>query len=301
MKDTFYWCPTSSGDTRVPGAVSLVQNTCDKPLHLLRVHNEKMAGEKRLYNIAVCLGPLYNQYSDVDRLVEMVEVDQMLGVSLVVMYNISLSKELNHYVGKYQQDGIVHVYDFYHSLLNETWYYAQRVLINDCVYRYMFTSDFIVVKDIDEIIVPRGNYKSLPQLLTKIARHNIPEYNIRQFCFSDDMKNIPRSDFKEKSVDEYHMRTILNVNRTREALPHRRKSKYIINPRLIYEADIHKTVRVEGVRYDVPEELAIVHHYRRELETEKFPQGTVIDTGMYRFAREIITRIKKRHIRGKLK
>ena len=299
MKDTIYWCPTSPEATLVPRAVSLVQNECEKPHNLLRVHNGKMSGEKRLYNMTLCLGPLYNQYSDLNRLVEMVEVDQMLGVDLVVMYNISLSPELNHYVGKYEQDGIVQIFDFYHSLLNETWYYAQRVLINDCVYRHMFNSEYVMVKDVDEVIVPRGNYTTLPQLLANLSQDNVAEYNIRQVCFPDDMKNNPRSRFKEKSVDEFNMRTILNVNRSREVLPHKRRSKYIINPRLVYEADIHNAVRVKGVRYDVPQEHALVHHYRRKLAAERSPQGTMIDTMMYRFAREIIRRIKKRHIRFK--
>ena len=299
IKDTFFWCPTRLGDERVPRAVSLVQDKCVMPLNLLRVHNEKISDEKRLYNITLCLGPMYNQYNDLNRLVEMVEVDTMLGVDLIVVYNISFSSELNHYIGKYAQDGIMHIYDFYHSLLNETWYYAQRVLINDCVYRYMFKSDYIVIKDVDEIIVPRGNYTTLQQLLANISQDNISEYNIRHVCFPDEMNNISRSRFKGKSVDEFHMRTILNVNRSSMVMPPGRRSKYIINPRLIYEADIHTAVRVKGVHNNVSPEYALVHHYRTKLTIEKSPQGNMVDITMYRFTKEIQMRIRKRHIRFK--
>ena len=275
--------------------MSLVEDKCDRPLNLLRVLNEKMSDEKRLYNITLCLGPMYDQYNDLNRLVEMVEVDTMLGVDLIVVYNISVSTELNHYMIKYAQDGIMHIYDFYHSLLSETWYYAQRVLINDCVYRYMFKSDYIVTKDIDEIIVPRGNYTTLPQLLANISQDNIAEYNIRHVCFPDDMNTISRPFLKEKSADEFNIRTILNVNRSRMVMAPKIRSKYIINPRLIYEADIHFAPKVKGVHYNVPPEAALVHHYRTN-HTEEESQGNIVDMRMYKFAKEITMRIKKRHI-----
>ena len=258
-----------------------------------------MSEEKRLYNITLCLGPLYNQYNGLNRLVEMVEVDTMLGVDLIVVYNISFSSELNHYIGKYAQDGIMHIYDFYHSLLNETWYYAQRVLINDCVYRYMFKSDYIVIKDVDEIIVPRGNYTTLQQLLANISQDNISEYNIRHVCFPDEMNNISRSFEKNKSLVEFNIRTILNVNRSRMVMAPKIRSKYIMNPRLIYEADIHFAYRVEGIHYNVPPEAALVHHYRTNLTKEE-SQGNMVDMRMYKFAKEITMRIKKTHTRFKL-
>ena len=90
----------------------------------------------------------------------------MFGVDLTVIYNVSISQRLDPYIAKHQQEGRVQVHNW-ESLLPGTWYYAQKTLIIDCIYRYMYLSEYIIVKDLDEIIVPRGNYTTLVELLEK--------------------------------------------------------------------------------------------------------------------------------------
>ena len=213
---------------------------------------------------------------------------------MFVMYNVSISPDLNPYLSKYQNEGNLHIYSWQHPLLRQTHYYAQRVLINDCIYRYMYRSRYIVVKDLDEIIVPRGGNTSLLELLSNLPQDYIAEYNIRQVCFPDDYHNDPPVRFKAPAIHKFSMRPILHVNRSAKVFPHRNRSKYIVNPRNVYEADIHfAMIDKPYQKYDVSEDQALVHHYRKSMVQNS--HSTIIDRTIYAYGKNIIYKIRDRY------
>ena len=282
-------------DLGVPTAVSLIVNRCDRPINFLLVQNHKLLANKKRYNLISCLGPLHSNYSSIHRLVEAVEVDNILGVDLVVLYNFSMSSSLGPYVKSFLDDGLVHYYNWYNPVLYEARYYGQCLLINDCMYRYMYQADYIIVKDVDETVVPRGAYTSLINLLKDLPHTNIAEYNIRSVLFSDTL-NPSGSD--DQRVNELHIGTLININRSDYIWPHKKSSKYIINPRRVLQGHVHLSRILLGnnIVYNVPKDLALVHHYRREHKKKDLLNNTVTDRRMHFYRDEIIKRIKKRLI-----
>ena len=49
-------------------------------------------------------------------------------------------------------------------------YYGQLAAANDCLYRYMYTSQYIAFIDLDELIVPRGNLTTWGQLFDQLEK-----------------------------------------------------------------------------------------------------------------------------------
>ena len=273
--------------------MSLIVNKCERPLNILLVQNPKSLATKKSYKLISCLGPLHSNYSSVHRLVEAVEVDNILGVDLVVLYNFSMSSSLDPYVRSFHQDGLVDYYNWYNPVLLDTHYYGQSLLVNDCMYRYMYQADYIIVKDIDETVVPRGEYTSLINLLKDLPPTNIAEYNIRQVLFSDTLNTGGQHGL---SGDDLHIKSLTNIKRSDYIWPHRSKSKYIMNPRRVVQGLVHSTRVLFGKNssYNVSEKLALLHHYRSK---SKISNNTITDNRMHIYHKEIINRIQNRLVR----
>ena len=295
MKDVLYWCKTPPGESRVPTAVSLTLTRCQTPVNLLSVQNDKSHFRAGRHRLTVCLGPLHSGYSDVSHLVETTEINTMFGVDHTVIYNFSMSEKLHPYIRQYEKEGTLHLYNCYSPMVEHSWYFAQRVLINDCIYRYMYQSDYVMVTDIDEIIVPRGNYSTLLQVLDDLPRSQVAEYNVRQVCFPDNYTN--NGKLSDPAIQKYNIRTLLHTNRSSKSRHRGQRSKYIVNPRLTTEGDIHMGTRRLTTKckiYKVPETMARLHHYRNSMVEHPATPLTEIDTIMHNYSDEIIKRITAR-------
>lgn len=50
-------------------------------------------------------------------------------------------------------------------------YYGQLTTLNDCVYRHMYQSRYVLLNDIDELIAPY-QHQTLPQMMDVLQRQN---------------------------------------------------------------------------------------------------------------------------------
>ena len=118
----------------------------------------------------------------------------VLGVDLVVLYNHTSSAILDPYIHSFQQDALLYLYNWYHHLVqklgNEP-FFGNFVLSNDCLYRYMYRSDYIIMTDLDEVVVPDERYGTLPVLLSQITQTNISQYTLHRVCFPNNWPNDP--------------------------------------------------------------------------------------------------------------
>jgi len=118
-------------------------------------------------NFTVCVPPPHNHFNDYRRLVEMIEVNRMFGAQRLVFYNYSTGPDVATVLRRYESEGLVSVIPWRIPLLVDTWppgeppvkpeihYFGQVAALNDCLYRNMFTSRYIVFTDLDELLVPR--------------------------------------------------------------------------------------------------------------------------------------------------
>ena len=301
MEGSFLSCIVEKNEKRVPIAVSVTSDKCESPGNLLKVENDKDNYKGRRYHITACLGQIYHGYDNVNQLVEMLEVNHILGVDLMVLYNHTSSQSVYPYIQSFQQDGLLDFYNWYHPLTERvvgTHFFGNFILRNDCLYRYMYRSDYIIMTDIDEVIVPIENNRTLPALMSYISRSKGAEYNFRHVCIPDEWPSDPSVKSLYNVANKYHIRTLLKTNRTREPHPRLHRSKYIVKPEHVVIAGVHTCESYVSrlfKRKHIHPQIGQLFHYRTSVTGTKLKLGTIVDKTMHRFAADIVTKISKRH------
>ena len=194
---------------RVPQSVSLVEGPCDRPFNNLKVvHNFPPQGQKD--NFAVCVKGMDVDVDISVRMVEWLELLFLLGTDKVFFYDLgihpNISKTLRYYESKGKVDvkrltlpgeqpnvrGLVRRY-LKAKIINK----RQNEIIpyNDCFYRNMNLYKFIVLIDIDEVIMPR-TVPGWKELMEKLAPqvmsgegHPHSSYYARNVYFLDSMQD----------------------------------------------------------------------------------------------------------------
>uniref|UniRef100_A0A3Q1HY83 Glycosyltransferase family 92 protein n=1 Tax=Anabas testudineus TaxID=64144 RepID=A0A3Q1HY83_ANATE len=149
----------------------------------LPLKNKKTSREEEKtfqFDFTVCISTLYGEYNNVLQFAQTLEMYRLLGVGRVVIYNNSAGPELNRLLKTYSEEGLVEMVEWpIHKHLNPShgWlfskhggdlqYYGQLVTLNDCIYRSMVRSRYVLLNDIDEIIMPyqHDNLKSMMDML----------------------------------------------------------------------------------------------------------------------------------------
>ena len=289
----FYMCEVRENDTRTPESVSLTLVLCGKPGNLLSVQADKKE-EKPKYNIVTCLGPIFGNYNKSNWLVEAVEVDHMLGVNLTVFPIYSISPVVDPYMRSFHDDGMIESFSWYHPMLKKVFYCGQRVLLNHCLYRYMYKSKYIIIKDIDEIIVPSDRFQRLDEMLESLSSTKVAEYQIRSAFFPPDKSDNYTGKGNKTLVGLHRPRTLFNTKRRVKPLLYSNRPKYIVHPDRVLELTVHtaETYVSSFKRYEVPTDVALVHHYR---PADGSRRRMMKDQRMWRYAEDILNRIHRRH------
>ena len=105
---------------------------------------------------------------------------RLLGVGRVVIYNTSCGPELDRLLQIYSQDGFLEIVQWpihQHLIPSTGWlfsehggdvhYFGQLATLNECIYRSMERSRYVLLNDVDEIIMPyqHDNLMSMMNML----------------------------------------------------------------------------------------------------------------------------------------
>ena len=118
-------------------------------------------------DFCVC-GPASYGHIDPRLIIEWMQMQKILGVGLVVVYDISLSVTTRKLLEQYVHDGFVDLRktDGFDSTQSQHYVLHSSPVINDCMFRYMHTCNFMVGVDFDELIVPISpNHTTLRDLI----------------------------------------------------------------------------------------------------------------------------------------
>ena len=285
-----------------PYAVSLVNYKCDTPAHVLPVLAPHTSHHKHI-NFTVCVTPLNFHFNNVHQLVEMVEVNRILGAGKVVFYNHTSGPDVDRLLAMYVRQGVVDVIPWKVPVAVNTWprdpdiepqihYFGQVVALNDCLYRYMFTSAYIVFTDLDEFIVPRAE-RTWPEMM---AAPSLPCYSTNgAYVFQNTFFRTDWPDDEDTLHDQDVVRlkllTLLKTSRETYVWPHYARSKYMVSPRLVVQAGIHFVFEFidnfSVMQCEVPSSVGLLHHYRLWEDEGSKPPSTH-DTYMYRYRHRIV-------------
>ncbi|XP_034432942.1 uncharacterized protein LOC117756506 [Hippoglossus hippoglossus] len=194
LKDTKHLLVSAFMDQRVQGfdirIIGLFRIDSIQPLHC-RFCCADLASDKKqkdqhgrggrvAVNFTVCISSLFADYNNVLQFAQTLEMYRLLGVGRVVIYNTSCGPELERLLQIYSQDGFLEIVPWpIHQHLNPSkgWlfsehggdvhYFGQLATLNECIYRSMERSRYVLLNDIDEIIMPyqHDNLMSMMNML----------------------------------------------------------------------------------------------------------------------------------------
>ncbi|XP_013865168.1 uncharacterized protein LOC106518427 [Austrofundulus limnaeus] len=233
--------------------------------------NEK---EDKRVNFTVCISNLFGNYNNVLQYTQALEMYRLLGVNRVVIYNTSVGPDLNRLLQSYTQEGFVEMIPWpIDKNLNPSsgWlfsqhggdihYFGQLTTLNECIYRSMERSRYVLLNDIDEIIMPyqHNNLMSLMDTLQQqhpyvavflIENHSFPRMHFepsRKFHLPQ-WSRVPGVNILEHVYREDPDRTIYH--------PH----KMIVQPRMVEQTSVHEVLKNFGQRYKVPLDVCRIIH-----------------------------------------
>lgn len=303
---TFYTCNYHSNES-LPFAVSLVifESRCRSPSNVLRISPFDRSNGPEV-NFTVCVTPLNYDFDDFRLLVEMVELNRMFGAQRVVFYNFTTGSHVVPYLRSYAQDGVVTVVPWKLPVVTdvqggsatepEIHYFGQVAALNDCIYRNMFRSRFVVLTDLDEIVVPRrhGTWIEMMEREGRGRQNGIASFHVRNVFF--------RTDYGQDelysgnaSVRGLQLRSLLFTTREATTFPHGWRSKHIVNPEAVLLVGVHHIESMLDFNrfsvLDVDESAAILHHYRSWADVETSRQISRPDRYMHSFNQSILSRV----------
>ncbi|KAG1973994.1 glycosyltransferase family 92 protein [Pimephales promelas] len=179
------------------------KDSVDSKMEYLPIRN-KVARETFKFNFTICISNLFGDYNNVLQFAQTIEMYKLLGVQHVVIYKTKCGPDLKKLLKHYETEGILEIVSWpIDKFLNPSsgWninthkgdiqYYGQLVTLNECIYRHMYQSRYVLLNDIDEIIMPY-KHSNLPLLMEDLqsAHPNVGVFLIENHIF-------PKTQFEE--------------------------------------------------------------------------------------------------------
>uniref|UniRef100_A0A3P8T3C3 Glycosyltransferase family 92 protein n=1 Tax=Amphiprion percula TaxID=161767 RepID=A0A3P8T3C3_AMPPE len=277
-------------------------------LSWLPIRNHKTNGKKEMkFNFTVCISNLFGDYNNVLQVAQTLEMYRLLGVDRVVIYNTSCGPELSRLLHSYSQEGFLEVvswpidkhlnpsHGWLFSLVGgDVHYFGQLTTLNECIYRSMERSRYVLLNDIDEIIMPyqHDNLMSLMNTLQQqqpntgvffIENHIFPKKHFEpsgRFHLPQ-WNKVPGINILEHIYRENPDRNVYH--------PY----KMIIQPRMVEQTSVHEVLKNFGQRYKVPPDVCRIIHVRVGLQGSLTLEQLHVDKRLWDFQEKLIPNVDK--------
>ncbi|XP_049879346.1 uncharacterized protein LOC126376176 [Pectinophora gossypiella] len=272
----------------VPASVSLVELPCDRATNNLRVHYDRPLDRPR-HEFAVCVKGLDFLHEDLSvRLVEWIELVRLLGAHKVFFYELQVHPNITKVLKYYEELGVVSVTPItlpggqpnlpglqHMYLKKKTTHKRQMELIpyNDCLYRNMYHYRWLVLLDIDEVIVPLQDEdwsalmrRVLPLSKPAAGKPSRSSYHASNLYFLDSLRH---EHGWEDAVPRY-MHMLQHVYRTRNFTKPGQYVKAFHETDRVLALHNHFPLSCLGEAcssYSLPTEVARLQHYRADCVT----------------------------------
>ena len=281
-----------------PFAVSLLRTGFRSVTNRLLIHYRPPKAMPTV-RFTHCISPLYGR-ADTRLLIQMLEANIKFGVDRFVVYNYSteganIEKTLQSYVN----DGIVEVIQWNIPTTispREIQYFGQVAALSDCLYRRMYTTEYMLATDIDELFVPTNpRYASWSDLLAGLD----PDKKFDVYGFRNTFFYLLWPDrgpyLADVDARRFNVTYALKVTREEFVYESWNRPKCIWRPDKLWVTKVH--MQRGANRLDLSQYDGLLHHYRRTVKHAPAPRPSRLDTGVLRFASDIIRRIKARYER----
>ena len=291
----------SQMDMPPPIAVSLSSEACAQPISLFKLHTfDRSTPPESRQKFSVCLAsPMRLNFSEPGEMVDWIEVHKLFGVSKYYMYVNDAAANVNPFLDHYGELGEVDTLQWklpaeIRDPRESVKAFGQLAMINDCLYRNMFKSKYLVFLDLDEMMVPRGLSKTLEETLVTTSCQDKAQTIIRSAFFRKQWTNDEKFSADERIVKR-SLVSLLKTKRERKVLAINVHAKYIVIPEMIEALETLAAQQfLATVGNNTGEATCVLlakecllHHYRYY---EEFAGDWMIDRKMHEFTKSIVER-----------
>ncbi|XP_047466896.1 beta-1,4-galactosyltransferase galt-1-like [Mugil cephalus] len=276
----------------------------------LPIRNKKTSGKnekKPQFNFTVCVSNLFGDFNNVLQFAQTLEMYRLLGVNRVVIYNTSCGPELDRLLQSYSKEGFVEMVPWpidKHLKPSGGWlfsehggdlhYYGQLATLNECIYRSMERSRYVLLNDIDEIIMPY-QHNDLMSLMSTLEQQNP---NAQVFLIENHI--YPKKPFNESvmgSLPKWRGVPGFNIlERVYKEEPDRNvfhPYKMIIQPRAVEQTSVHDVLKMSGQRFKVPPDICRIIHSPIKTPIELLIEQLHVDTRLLNFKDQLSPSVSK--------
>ncbi|XP_063791586.1 beta-1,4-galactosyltransferase galt-1-like [Pseudophryne corroboree] len=269
-------------------------------LPLFRIQNQD-----RSANFTVCISTMYGNYSNVLQFIQTMEMYRILGAQRVTIYLNNCSTQVEKLLQYYVAEGFVELIPWpieqyltvarrwHHSMeAKDIGYYGQMATLNDCIYRNMYRSMYVLLNDMDEIILPI-KHRTWDSLMESLQQQN-PDVGV--FIFEN--RIFPRTvatdgNFSNtsswKSLPGFNI--LQHVHREPERPGHFNPRKMIVDPRKVYQTSVHNVLKSIGGSKRVSVETALLYHCRDPHQNNLPKTSLIEDKTLWRYNASLITNV----------
>lgn len=289
---------------------SLQQLQFLKVQNLLAQHKQEPSSFQ--FNFSVCLPTLYGGYNKVLQFVQSMEMYRILGAQQIVVYKTNCSLEMEKVLEYYQKTGFAKVIPWPISSflkISKGWkfslhpgdlqYFGQIVILNDCLYRNMYNSRFVILNDIDEIVVPvrHSNWMAMTEYLAKkMPGVNIfrVENHIFPISVQDENNTFPSSIWNIIPGGNDHGPNILQHVYREPNRPHiYNPTKLFVNPRSVIRTSVHSVLQKYGKESVISFDICRIYHIRGPLQGHLPKEKLIRDTLLWNYSSLLIKNVNK--------
>jgi hypothetical protein len=268
---------------------------------------EVPAKPKTVRDFAICVPITYSKVRP-DRLIEWLEMQKLLGVSLVGIRCLNVTKPAVNVLREYAREGFV---DLRFSAIihhyppgSDYRYLHGTPAINDCMYRHMHSFKYMNVIDVDEFIFPEAflTLQELVNFLEKNMTDHPSSYVFRNNRFFIDIPN-NGSYVDDEKYNSYNMTVIKHRMKVELEQPGW-GVKSMVNPQACvimhnhYCWGVTPGFKERPTSQDVDPSIATNRHYKRchykAKECAVLEETAVYDNLMLRYADALKENVDKK-------
>ncbi|XP_065551735.1 uncharacterized protein LOC136022422 [Lathamus discolor] len=256
-------------------------------------------------DFTVCISAMFGHYNNVLQFIQSMEMYKILGVQKVVIYKNNCSHLMEKVLRLYTEEGTVEIIPWpinSHLKVSSEWhfmhdgthigYYGQITALNDCIYRNMQRSKFVVLTDADEIILPLKH----PDWKTMMSSLQEQNPGTAVFLFENHIfpESVSTPMFNISSWNTVPGVNILNhVHREPDRKEVFNPRKMIVDPRKVIQTSVHSVLHAYGNSVNVPMDVALIYHCRKPLQADLPRESLIRDTTLWRYNSSLIMNVNK--------
>ena len=258
------------------------------------------------HKFGVCYGSPVHSYRYDQEIMDSIEMNRILGATWFTIYIYEAHEKAMQILRYYSQEVKIldAVFNWGENMPSPVFNRGQLVALHDCVYRNMYKVSFLVLCDLDELIMPVDSL-NWHKLISEIDRPERGHFVFRHLGFFKAQNN--RQEVVKcpgKSDVTYKMpRYFLTYNRSVAVLKGNKLSKSIAKPRFSITVHVHThREMIPGyMAYIVQPKTAVMKHFRdKPNKTYRNDQST-LDYSMNYFKPSLLAAIEKHYCQNILR